>query len=109
MEEQSELIEFGVCFLVFPCLLAQTISLGLSHSDGSIHLSFDNHNTSLVYRRSCSTLDLISRPDEVPYRDVVGGWSKKSFQEVREGLEGLDTAEFEVSGRGIWGVESLSV
>lgn len=73
-------------------MIEQTISLGFCPGDGTIHLSWDLHDTPLVYRRS--TVDLTSDPERAL-------WSPESFTGVLcnlPGLEGLPKDKyFEVS------------
>lgn len=69
----------------------QIISLGICSTDGSIHFSFDNHDTPLVYRRSLG--DLTTNPEGA-------SWSTSSFSAVLNvlpGLEEIERSTFEVS------------
>ncbi|KAL7414839.1 hypothetical protein BDY24DRAFT_440300 [Mrakia frigida] len=60
------------------------ISLGICSTDGSIHFSFDNHDTPLVYRRSLG--DLTTNPEGA-------SWSTSSFSAVLNVLPGLEEIE----------------
>ena len=62
----------------------QTISLGICSADGSLHFSFDNHDTPLVYRRSLA--DLTTNPTNAE-------WSTASFSQVLNVLPGLENVE----------------
>jgi hypothetical protein len=83
-------LRFRFAYLPLRHASSQTISLGICSSDGSIHFSFDNHDTPLVYRRSL--VDLTTNPREA-------AWSTSSFSEalnVLPGLEGIERSTFEV-------------
>ncbi len=54
-----------------------TISLGVSPSDGTLHVAFDHHGDDLHYIRSVS--ELVTNPDVVP-------WAKSSFNHVSDRL-----------------------
>lgn len=60
------------------------ISLGISPSDGTIHLSFDNHDTPINYRHSL--VDLTRAPSKA-------AWSVESFSPVLHVLPRLEHLE----------------
>jgi len=57
------------------------ISLGVSPSDGRLHVAMDAHNSTIFYVRSVA--ELMSRPDTTP-------WSPQSFGAVQRTFDGLD-------------------
>jgi hypothetical protein len=64
------------------------ICLGISHEDGSIHISWDLHSSTFNYRRS--RRDLVSDPENAT-------WSVDSFGPVEHALPGLSQDMSEVS------------
>lgn len=62
------------------------IALGVSPSDGRIHLAWDLHSSTFNYR--LSKIDLTSRPEEVE-------WSESTFEAIAHDLPGLsESADF---------------
>ena len=59
-----------------------TISLGLCPGDGTLHLAFDHHGSTLHYRKSVG--DLITHPDSA-------AWTASSFSAVTGALVGATT------------------
>src|SRR3569832_1651522 len=59
-----------------------TISLGVCPNDNTLHLAFDHHGSTLLYRKSVS--DLITHPDSA-------AWTASSFSAVTGALVGATT------------------
>lgn len=59
-----------------------TISLGIAPGDGTLHLAFDHHGSTLHYRRS--VVGLLTDPENVP-------WAAASFGAVTSALVGSTT------------------
>jgi hypothetical protein len=64
------------------------ICIGISHEDGSFHLSWDLHSSQFNYRRSL--VDLVSDPEHAR-------WAIESFGPVLHALPGLEQDMSEVS------------
>ncbi|PRY01692.1 BNR repeat-containing protein [Allonocardiopsis opalescens] len=58
-----------------------SISLGISESDGRLHVAMDTHNTPIYYLRSSA--GLVDRPGN-------SGWNAAAFGPVRRDLGGVD-------------------
>lgn len=73
------------------------ICIGISHQDGTLHISWDLHSSQFNYRSS--RVGLVSQPESAD-------WSVQSFGPVRHDLPGLaeDLSEVSTDRRGIFRV-----
>lgn len=69
------------------------ICIGISHDDGSFHISWDLHSSQFNYRHTIQ--DLVSDPE-------LAKWGAESFGEILHALPGLDQSLDEVSRYRAW-------